>query len=116
VVSGLVRTLRARDFSTAGVVLPLCLGALLLHSAVDFDWSYAADFAVVAILAGLVAAARWSTPRREQEREPSRRGSRLVATAVLAGVALTGLAAGVSWHGDFKQSLPIGHVVSRGSA
>jgi O-antigen ligase len=116
VVTGLVRALRARDFSTGAVVVPLCLGALLAHSAVDFDWSYAADFAVVAILAGLVAASRWTASRQAREGEPTQRASRLVAAAVLTGVALTGLAAGVAWHGDFKQSLPIGHVSSRGSA
>ena len=53
----LIKAVRRRDFSTAGFVVPLCLGALLAHSAVDFDWSYAADFAVVAVLAGLVAGA-----------------------------------------------------------
>jgi O-antigen ligase len=116
VITGLVRAVRTHDFSTGALAVPLCLGALLAHSAVDFDWSYAADFAVVAILAGLVAATRWNASRQEQQGEPTQRASRLVASAVLAGVALTGLAAGVAWHGDFKQSLPIGHVSSRGSA
>lgn len=112
VVSALVGTVRRRDFSTSSLVVPLCLGALLAHSAVDFDWSYAADFAVVAILSGLVLATRWS--RSQPPRRPS--GSRLVAAAVLVGVALTGLAASAAWHGDFKQSLPIGHVSSSGGS
>jgi O-antigen ligase len=112
VVSAVVATVRRRDFSTSGLVVPLCLGALLAHSAVDFDWSYAADFAVVAVLSGLVLAARWS--RSEPVARP--RGSRLVAAAVLVGVALLGVAAGASWHGDFKQSLPIGHASSSGGS
>jgi O-antigen ligase len=112
VVSGLLGAVRRRDFSTGAIVVPLCLGALLAHSAVDVDWSYAADFAVVAVLAGLVAAARWSAPGRLVK--PSR--SRVIPAAVLVGVALTGLAAGAAWHGDFKQSLPIGHVSSSGGS
>jgi len=104
VVGSLVRAARTRDVSTAGLVVPLTLGALLAHSAVDFDWSYAADFAVVAVLAGLMAGARWSIAS-----PPKRPRSRLVATAVLVGVALTGVAAGVAWSGDLRQSLPFRH-------
>jgi hypothetical protein len=112
VVSGLVSAARRRDFSTAALVVPLCLGALLAHSAVDFDWSYSADFALVAILGGLVAATRWSTPPADAKA----RGSRLVAAAVLAGVALTGVAAGAAWSGDLRQSLPITHVTTSGGS
>jgi hypothetical protein len=113
VVSALVRSVRRRDFSTEAFVIPLCLGALLAHSAVDFDWTYAADFAVVAVLAGLVAGSRWSAAASSR---PGR-GSRLVAAAVLAGVALTGVAAGAAWSGDLHQSLPITHTSpDRGSS
>jgi hypothetical protein len=105
VLSALVRSVRARDFSTQAFVLPLCLGALLAHSVVDFDWSYAADFTLVAILAGVLAGTRYS------ERTPHRSSlsSRAVAGAVLAGVVLTGVAAVTSWPGDVGQSLPITH-------
>jgi len=112
VVTALVSALRRRDFSTTALVVPLCLGALLAHSAVDFDWSYAADFALVAVLSGLVAAARWSQPRSVAR--PT--GSRLVAIAALAGVALTGVAAGAAWSGDLRQSLPITHVSTSGGS
>jgi len=105
VVRALIAAVRQRELTAAGFVAPLCLGALLVHSAVDFDWSYAADFEVVAVLAGLVAAAHWSRAEPEVRRGPSR----LAAVAVLAGVALTGVAAVAAWPGDFKQSLPLGH-------
>jgi O-antigen ligase len=106
VVSALAAAVRRRDFSSSGFVIPLCLGALLAHSAVDFDWSFAADFALVGILSGLVAGARWSA--RRPAVKP--RSSRLIVAAVLAGVALTAVAAVTAWPGDSKQSLPIGHV------
>ncbi|HTW21838.1 MAG TPA: O-antigen ligase family protein [Mycobacteriales bacterium] len=117
VVAALIGAVRRRDFSTGGFVVPLCLGALLVHSAVDFDWSYAADFEVVAILAGLVAAARWAAPAdgsaAERAAATGRPGARLLSGAVLVGVALLAVAAGVAHNGDFKQSLPIGSSASR---
>ncbi len=109
VVRGLVTAVRRRELTSAGFVVLLCLGALLVHSAVDFDWSYAADFEVVAVLAGLVAAMHWS--RDEPQTRPA--PSRLVAGAVLVGVVLTGVAAVAAWPGDFKQSLPLGHSAVR---
>lgn len=112
VLSGLLRSAQRRDFSTTALVAPLCLGALLAHSAVDFDWSYAADFAVVAIVGGVVAGTRWSQSRPDKKRS----ASRLVAAAALVGVALTGVAAVTAWSGDFKQSLPIGHASSSGGS
>jgi O-antigen ligase len=112
VVAALVKSIRRRDFSTAALAVPLCLGALLVHSAVDFDWSYAADFAVVAILGGLVAGSRWSQVTVGGRLAPSR----LVAAAALVGVALTGVAAVGAWSGDFKQSLPIAHTSSSGGS
>jgi O-Antigen ligase len=110
VVTGLLSAARRRDLSAYAFVAPLCLGALLVHSAVDFDWSYPADFAVVAILAGLVAGARWSRAKPTGRRP----GARLVAAVVLVGVALLGVSAVAAWPGDFKQSLPIGHVSTSG--
>jgi O-antigen ligase len=112
VVSALVSAVRRKDFSTAALAVPLCLGALLAHSAVDFDWSYPADFAVVAILAGLVGAARWTAS--EQVRTGI--GSRVTAVFVLVGVALLGISAGAAWSGDISQSLPIGHSSTSGGS
>jgi O-antigen ligase len=112
VVSGLVTAVRQRDFSSASLVVPLALGALLAHSAVDFDWSFPADFAMVAILGGLVAGARWG---KRRPADPPR-VSRLMTVVVLAGVALIGLAAVTARPGDNKQSLPITHVSSSSAA
>lgn len=107
VVSALWRAIRAHDFSAGGFVLPLVLGAMLAHSAVDFDWAYPADLALVAALAGLVAGIRWADRGAER---PGRRAHWTSAVAVLAGVVLLGLAAGVSTSGDLHQNLPItGH-------
>jgi O-antigen ligase len=117
VLAGLASAVRTHDFSTAAFVVPLCLGALLAHSVIDFDWSYAADFEVVAILAGLVAAARWSRTEPAEDRAESQPGrTRAAAIAVVVGVALTGIAAGSSWHGDFRQSLPLGHTSNSGGS
>jgi O-antigen ligase len=108
VVTSLVTAVRSRTFSTEAFALPLALGAMLVHSAVDFDWSYAADFAVVAILAGVVAGVRWST--RPPRVSPSYSG--LLTGAVLVGVALTGISAAAASSGDLRQSLPITHSAS----
>jgi hypothetical protein len=104
VLSALRSAVRRRDFSTSSLVVPLCLGALLAHSAVDFDWSFAADFATVAVLSGLVAGARWSSPRLTD----GPRRSRPLAVAVLTGVALIAVSAVAARPGDDRQSLPIG--------
>lgn len=106
VVAALVNAVRHRDFSTAGLAIPLTLGALLAHSAIDFDWSFAADFTIVAVLAGLVAGARWSKPSGQT----TARSSRVTAAVMLAGVALLVVAAVTARGGDEKQSLPIGPV------
>ena len=111
VVSALVAAGRQRDSSTLGLVVPLALGALLAHSAVDFDWSYAADFLVVAVLAGILAGNRWAA----RSPQVSRPASRWLTGAVIAGVVLTGVAAGAAWSGDLRQSLPITHAASSGA-
>lgn len=109
VVASLVDAARARHFSLLGVVVPLTVGMLLAHSFVDFDWSYAADFTVLAVLAGIVGGTRAGEP-------PSRtdRSTRILAGVVVAGVALTGLAAVASWSGDLRQSLPTAQPVTMG--
>jgi O-antigen ligase len=105
VLRSLGQAVRRRDLSTLGLAVPVSLGVMLVHSAVDFDWSYAADFVLGAILAGLVLGTRRgeTAPRTA----PSRRVARVVAVAVLAGVALTGVAAVAARGGDLRQSLPI---------
>jgi hypothetical protein len=102
VVSGLVRAIRVRDFSPAEFVLPLVLGALLAHSAVDFDWTFPADFALVAVLAGLLTGIRWADRPRTTGRSVP-----IVAGLALSGMALLGVAAAVSTAGDIHENLPI---------
>jgi O-antigen ligase len=108
-VAELARAIRRRDLSMSSCVVPICLGALLVHSAVDFDWSYAADFAVAAVLAGLVLGTRWSTTLVRNTRTPRR----LTAAAVVVGVVLSGIAAGAAWSGDMTIRLPIAHSSGR---
>jgi hypothetical protein len=105
VLSSLSRAIRRRDVSTLALAVPVSLGVMLVHSAVDFDWSYAADFVLVAILGGLVLGLRRSDVA--ERTAPGRHVSRVVAAAVLAGVALTGVAAVSARGGDLRQSLPI---------
>jgi O-antigen ligase len=105
ILRSLGQVVRRRDVSTLGLAVPVSLGVMLVHSVVDFDWSYAADFVLVAILGGLVLGLRRSdVPERTP---PSRRLHRLVAAAALAGVALTGVVAVAARGGDLRQSLPI---------
>jgi hypothetical protein len=110
VVRLLATAVRTRDVSVAGFVAPLALGALLAHSVVDFDWSYAADFALVGVLIGMVGG-RW-LGRRDVVRP--RKPSRLLSAIVLGGVVLTGVVAAASWSGDLRLSLPVSHTASHG--
>jgi hypothetical protein len=115
VVSLLVGAVKDRDISVPQFVVPIALGAMLAHSLVDFDWSYPANFLLVAVLAGLVGA-RWLA-RREAVVPPASSPARTspVLTAVLVGgVVLTGVAASSAWHGDLRLSLPISHSASHG--
>ncbi len=100
VVSALLDAWRHRDSSAAAFVLPLVLGALLAHSAVDFDWSYPANFVLTAILAGMVAGRRWAN------RPPAFPGGRVAACAALVGVVALGIAADAARGGDLGLNLP----------
>jgi O-antigen ligase len=110
VVSSLATAVRARDITVRTVAVPLTLGALLAHSAIDFDWSYAADFLSTAVLAGVLAGTRWSRPGSAPA--PGRRMATAVAVAV--GVALIGVSAGSAWSGDLRQSLPLSPAAAQG--
>jgi hypothetical protein len=50
----LVHAVRVTDASPLSIAVPVALGALLAHSFVDFDWSYASLFALSGVLAGIV--------------------------------------------------------------
>jgi O-antigen ligase len=93
---------RNRDFSVGSFAVPLVLGALLAHSAVDFDWSYPADLLLTAVLAGIVAGNRWARRVERSDRQDWRMG-----VAVLAGVGLLVVAAVVAHAGDLHLNLPV---------
>jgi hypothetical protein len=46
--------IRRAEATPVSIAVPVALAALLAHSFVDFDWSYAALFALTAVLGGLV--------------------------------------------------------------
>jgi O-antigen ligase len=78
---------RHADATPVSLAVPVALAALLAHSFVDFDWSYAALFAVTAVLGGLVlgrptvtTASVVATPT---DRSRSRVGLGLVAVGVV---------------------------------
>jgi O-antigen ligase len=99
----IIRSLRTRDVSIGAAAVPIALGCVLLHSAVDFDWAYPADFAMAGILAGLVLGHR--IPVRPGA---TSRPARLALLAgVLAGVALLGVSAWVQRDGDHHENLPV---------
>jgi hypothetical protein len=102
VLRGLWVAVRRWDFGVNAFVLPLVLGAMLMHSAVDFDWSYPADLMLVAVLAGMVAGRRWSTMPRQAD------GRRwLMVATVVAGIGLLAVSAVVAHTGDLQLNLPV---------
>ncbi|MGN6475069.1 MAG: O-antigen ligase family protein [Mycobacteriales bacterium] len=103
VVTDLVRAVRRRDFSVRRFVLPLVLGGLMAHAAVDFDWSYPANFVFAAILAGAVLGQRWA----DRPSVAAARRGRVTGCAVLVGIALLLLGAFEARSGDLNLNLPI---------
>lgn len=70
-----------------GLAALVALGALALHSAMDFDWTYPALLALYAVLAGLVVGAFGpsdETGTGAGEQDPRPRGPIVMAVAVLA--------------------------------
>jgi O-antigen ligase len=99
------RAVRRRQFSLGGFVVPLVLLAVLAHSAVDFDWSYPADLALAAVLAGLVVAQPRPPQRQKAVRLTTHRAVGALATA--AAVATLVVAALAARPGDLGQNLPV---------
>lgn len=101
-VAGLVR----RQGTGESTVVAVALACLFLHSAVDFDWAYAADFAVTAVVAGLVVG-QWLTDRQADGRAHSVHPRRAVAAvlSLAVGVGLLGVSAWVMRHGNHQENL-----------
>ena len=93
-----------RDLPIETVVLAIALGCVMLHSGVDFDWAYAADFAMAGLLAGLVLACHLKAPRPDKI---TRNRALILAGCALAGVALLGVSAWVSRHGNHTVNLSV---------
>jgi O-antigen ligase len=108
VVRSLVRGLVVRrDLPIETVVLAIALGCVMLHSGVDFDWTYAASFAMAGVLAGLVVGDRLRDRPPDQPAatasetdKPSGTARYALAGCVLAGVALLGVSGWVMRHGN----------------
>jgi O-antigen ligase len=113
VLSGLARSARRREYSAEALVLPIVLGALMVHSAVDFDWSFAADLMLAAVLGGVVAGRRWAAADRV--RQPRTR-DRTTAAVALVGIVLLGVAAVTAWSGDPHENLSANHISAGVSA
>lgn len=106
VVRRLVRGLVRRDLPIETVVLAIALGCVMLHAGADFDWSYAASFAMTGVLAGLVLG-DWQSDRADRAArvdaipgKPGRNLQLALAGCVLAGIALLGVSAWVMRHGN----------------
>lgn len=95
------RSLRRPTVDLAGLGIPVALGVVLLHAFVDFDWSYPANRAMLAVLGGVVAAG-WL---RARDVDPARRSIRWVLPVAALAVAAAAGAVG-AWHGDLQQNLP----------
>jgi O-antigen ligase len=81
--------IRRAEATPVALAVPVALAALLAHSFVDFDWSYASLFALTAVLGGLVlgrppvtGATDADGPAAPTERSGSRVGLALLAVGV----------------------------------
>jgi uncharacterized membrane protein len=79
--------IRRAEATPVSLAVPVALAALLAHSFVDFDWSYAALFAMTAVLGGLVLGrvpvSDSSEPATPTVRSHSRVGLALLAVGVV---------------------------------
>lgn len=119
----LMTAARRRTPSLAGFGVPLALGLVMVHSAVDFDWTYAADLALFGILAGAavgasLAAGRSPAPGPSSASAPSPAPAdevtarRRAAAGVLAAVLLLCVSAWAARNGDLHESLPLRHAAA----
>jgi O-antigen ligase len=116
----LVRAVRRADVSPVFFVVPLAFLAMLAHSVVDFDWSYAADFQVVAVLGGIVAGMWWAQRVRPADADADQPHPRtaLIAKALVATIAVGSLAvaAQTAWSSDLTLTLPVHHSAPHGGS
>lgn len=111
-VRRLIRGIVKRQLAPEQVVVAIALACLLLHSGVDFDWTYAADFAMTAIVAGILLGQeiRERTPAASPVEEPPRprqSGQVLMIACLIAGIGLLGLSAWVIRDGNHRGNLPL---------
>ena len=102
----LYRGLVRRQMAAETVVVAIALAMVMLHSGVDFDWTYAADFGMFAILSGLVLglSLRADAPPDSPRYRPIAHYA-LVA-CLLMGVGTLGLSAWVQRDGNHTVNLP----------
>jgi O-antigen ligase len=111
-VRRLVRGLVQRRLPPEQIVVAVALACLMLHSGVDFDWTYAADFAMAAILAGFLLGqeirerAQAGDPAMEPA-QPGRKARVLTVGCLIAGIALLGVSAWVIRDGNHNANLPL---------
>jgi O-antigen ligase len=110
----IARDVRARQVTIAtGVGLAALI--LLLHSGMDYDWSYPALFAEAAILAAWVCSAGRVPPQRESVGRPAspgpvETGARRIAVVLI--IAALGAAVAGAWAGELRLNLPISHATT----
>ena len=103
-VRRLVRGIVQRRLSGEQVVVAIALACLLLHSGVDFDWTYAADFAITAILAGFLLGQEL---RDRTPLEPGQKTRALMVACVIVGIGLLGVSAWTARHGNHTVNLSV---------
>ena len=111
-VRRLIRGIVQRRLPPEQVVVAIALACLLLHSGVDFDWTYAADFAMTAIVAGLLLGQEWRAraAAADPALEPAQPGTKvrlLSAACVIVGIGLLGVSAWAIRDGNHSINLPV---------
>jgi len=101
----LVRGVIRRRVAPETVVVAIAFGCVLLHSGVDFDWTYAADFALAAVLAGLVLGYSLTGRAAPADAKPGRARAAVLALCVLVGVGALGVSAWVQRNGNHAESI-----------
>src|SRR5439155_4142070 len=101
-VRGLVR----RQLGPEAVVVAIALAMVMLHSGIDFDWTYAADAGMFAILAGLVIGLTLSARATSNTPEHGQSARYALVGCLLIGAGTLGVSAWVQHDGNHTINLP----------
>ena len=105
-VRAIIRGLVRRQALPETVVVAIALAMVMLHSFVDFDWTYAAGMGLFAILAGLVVGLSLRSRTSNEAPKPGQIRRWALVGCLVIGIGTLGISAWVQRDGNHTINLP----------